>query len=56
MSEGSGSAMNEEPPEEDKPDDAAFHQALKRMLGTPPKPHKAPESPQAQPRKTTRKA
>ena len=32
--------MTDKPPEDDKPDDAAFQQTLENMLRTPPKPHK----------------
>ena len=31
--------MTDEPPEDDKPDDAAFERTLRNLVSTPPTPH-----------------
>ncbi|MDX9998600.1 MAG: hypothetical protein WCY15_12865 [Phenylobacterium sp.] len=35
--------MTDKPPEDEKPDDAAFQRTLENMLKAPPKPHKTKE-------------
>lgn len=42
--------MTDKPPEDEKPDDAAFQRTLENMLKAPPKPHKEGREPKPAPK------